>query len=142
MIKLTNYRGIVGDDIISKIYKKARKLYGKNILHINSTYLGGGVAEILNSLVPLMNEVGTDAGWRIIRGTSDLFTITKKFHNALQGNNINLTEIKKRLYLQANEDFSTYTHIDHDCVIIHDPQPLPLIQFYIKKTALDLEVSC
>jgi trehalose synthase len=130
---LNDYREITGDKIISDLYKKARPLYGKRIIHINSTFYGGGVAEILNSLVPLMNDVGLDAGWRIIRGSPDFFTITKKFHNALQGDTINLTEIKKKVYLQANEDFSTYTHLNHDCVIIHDPQPLPMIKYYKKR---------
>lgn len=133
MKKLSDYRKIVGDKVISDIYRKARRIYGKAVLNINSTYMGGGVAEILNSLAPLLNDVGVDAGWRIIRGTPDLFSITKKFHNALQGDTINLTEMKKRLYIQANEDFSQYTHINHDCVIIHDPQPLPLISFYKKR---------
>ena len=133
MKMLTDYRHIVGEKVITDIYRKTRKLYGKSILHINSTYMGGGVAEILNSLVPLMNDVGLNAGWRIIRGTTDLFTITKKFHNAIQGDPINLSEIKKELYVSANEDFSTYTHINHDLVVIHDPQPLPLIQFYNKR---------
>ena len=80
-----------------------------------------------------MNDVGIAAGWRMLRGTPDFFDITKKFHNALQGNSLNLTEMKKKLYVQANEDFSTYSHITHDCVIIHDPQPLPLIQCYPRK---------
>lgn len=130
--KLGNYRRIVGDEIISKIYQKARKFYGKHILHINSTYQGGGVAELLQTLVPLMNDVGIDAGWRILHGNPDFFSITKKFHNSLQGEPLNFTEIKKELYTQANESFSVYTHIDHDCVIVHDPQPLPLIQYYKK----------
>ncbi len=130
---LEDYRGIVSDEVISGIYKKARKLYGKHILHINSTFQGGGVAEILSRLVPLMNDVGIDAGWRILHGNPDFFTITKKFHNALQGGTINLSEIKKRLYTQVNENFAIYTHIAHDCVIVHDPQPLPLIKFYKKR---------
>jgi len=133
MKHLMDYREIVGDKVIHDIYQKAKGLCGKRIIHFNSTYMGGGVAEILNSLVPLMNDIGIDAGWRIIRGNPDLFNITKKFHNALQGDKIHLTQIKKDLYIQANEEFSVYTHIDHDCVIIHDPQPLPLISFY-KKT--------
>ena len=133
MKRLHDYRAIVGDKVIHEIYQKARKLYGKRIMNINSTYASGGVAEILNSLAPLMNDAGVDTDWRIIRGNPDLFTITKKFHNALQGDSINLTEIKKKLYIQANEDFSAYALLDHDCVIIHDPQPLPLIQFYKKK---------
>ncbi|MEA3432812.1 MAG: glycosyltransferase [candidate division WOR-3 bacterium] len=130
---LEDYRGIVGDEVISLIYRKARRLHRKHILHINSTYQGGGVAEMLASLVPLMNDVGIDTGWRILHGNPDFFAITKKFYNALQGEQINLSEMKKQLYIQSNEDFSTYTHVDHDCVIIHDPQPLPLIKLYRKR---------
>jgi len=133
MAKLIDYRGIVGDKVITGIFQKARGLYGKKIIHLNSTYMGGGVAEILNSLVPLMNDVGLDTGWRIIRGNPDLFTITKKFHNALQGDPINLSDMKKEIYIKASEDFSVFTHLDHDCVIIHDPQPLPLIRYYVKQ---------
>lgn len=133
MRSLDDYSEIVGDEVLSSIYRKARKLSGKHVLHINSTYQGGGVAEILGSVVVLMNDVGIDTGWRILHATPDFFTITKKFHNALQGGSINLTEIKKRLYIRANEDFSVFTHIDHDCVIIHDPQPLPLIKYFTKK---------
>jgi len=130
---LEDYRGIVGDEVISSIYRKARRLYGRHILHISSTYQGGGVAEILNSLVTLMNDVGIETGWRILHGNPDFFTITKKFHNALQGEPLRLTQIKKQLYLENNENFSRFTHIDHDCVIVHDPQPLPLIKFYPKR---------
>jgi len=133
MIKLIDYRGIVGDKVITEIFQQARALYGKRIVHLNSTYLGGGVAEILNSLVPLMNDVGLNTGWRIIRGNPDLFSITKKFHNALQGDSIRLTDMKKEIYIRASEEFSIYTHLNHDCVIIHDPQPLPMIRYYIKQ---------
>ncbi len=126
---IVHYRDIVGDPLIGEIFKKARSLYGKSIVHVNSTYMGGGVAEMLNSLVPLMNDIGIKAGWRILHGNPDFFTITKKFHNALQGDSVNLSQMKKDLYARANQDFSVYTHINHDCVIIHDPQPLPLIKF-------------
>ena len=132
MRTLDDYRGIVGDEVISGIYRKARGLYGKHFLQINSTYYGGGVAEILDSLVPLMNNVGIETDWRMLRGSPDLFTITKKFHNALQGDSIKLSERKRQLYIDVNEAFSTYCHIDESCIIIHDPQPLPLIQFYRK----------
>jgi trehalose synthase len=133
MRSLADYREIVGDEVIHDTWCKARTLYGKHVLHLNSTYQGGGVAEMLVSLIPLLNDTGLDAGWRILHGHPDFFTITKKFHNGLQGDTLNLTSIKKRLYVQANEEFSVYTHIDHDCVIIHDPQPLPLISFYKKR---------
>ena len=134
MIKsLDDYRQIAGDDAIAEIYAQARRLQGRRILHINSTHQGGGVAEILCSLVPLMNDVGIEADWRILHGTPDFFAITKKFHNALQGGSLNLTDIKKQIYIQTNEAFSAYCHIDADCVIVHDPQPLPLIRFYRKR---------
>jgi len=134
MLHIESYRRIVGDYPIAEIYKKARKLYGKNILDINSTYMGGGVAEILSSMVPLINNVGIDEDWRILHGNPDFFTITKKFHNALQGGKIHFTEMKKKLYLKTNEEFSAYTRLgQNQVVIIHDPQPLPLITFYKKR---------
>jgi len=130
MLTLEDYKSIVGDVVISTIHKKARKLYGKHVVHINSTYQGGGVAEILGSLVSVMNDVGVDAGWRILHGTPDFFSITKKFHNALQGESINFSKIKEKIFIQNNINFSIYTHLNHDCIVIHDPQPLPLVKFY------------
>ena len=133
MLRLGDYRSIVGDRVISDIYKRARKLAGKRVLNLNSTYMGGGVAEILNSLVPLMNNAGVDADWRILRGNSSFFTVTKKLHNALQGEAVELSDIEKKTYIQANENFSSYAQIDHDLIVLHDPQPLPLIEFYRKR---------
>jgi len=132
MLSLEDFRHIVPDKKLVEIYTRAKKLYGKNIVHLNATYQGGGVAEILYSLVLLMNDVGINAGWRILHGSQEFFEITKSFHNALQGAKLNLSERKKHVYLQVNENFSKFTHLDHDCVIIHDPQPLPLIRSYRK----------
>jgi len=129
MKSLDDYLPIVGETVVGQIYQKARRLINKHIVHINSTAYGGGVAEILNNLIILINDVGVDSGWRVLIGPSDFFTVTKKFHNGLQGNSINLSTNKKRLYLETNERFSRFTHLDHDCVIVHDPQPLPLIKF-------------
>ena len=133
MYRLEDYRNIVPDSVLYSIYKKARLLYGTRILHINSTYQGGGVAVLLDSLVPLLNEVGTETGWRILHGNPNFFTITKRFHNTLQGQHSQFTLNDKALYRKISEDFSVFTHINHDLVIIHDPQPLPLIQFYKKR---------
>jgi len=132
MLRLEDFRHIVPDETLAEIYAKARHLYGKHIVHLNATYQGGGVAEILYSLVLLMNDVGIDAGWRILHGSQEFFEITKSFHNALQGAKLNLTTRKKRTYLQINDNFSRFSHLDHDCVIIHDPQPLSIIQSYRK----------
>ena len=132
MLRLEDYRYLVPDTVLAEIYARARGLYGRNVVHVNSTYQGGGVAAILESLAPLMNDVGVNAGWRIIHGNPDFFGVTKKIHNALQGDTINLSGRKKQLYTEVNENFARFTHLDHDCVIVHDPQPLPLIQCYRK----------
>ncbi|MGB3863715.1 MAG: glycosyltransferase [Candidatus Aminicenantaceae bacterium] len=129
MKSLDDYLPIVGEKVLGQIYQKAHRLVNKHIVHINSTAYGGGVAEILNNLIVLFNDIGVDSGWRVLIGPSDFFSITKKFHNGLQGNSINLSNNKKRLYLEANDRFSRFTHLDHDCVIVHDPQPLPLLKF-------------
>ena len=130
---LLDYKRIVGKETIERIKAEAEKLQGKHVLSINSTYQGGGVAEILNSIIILFNQLNIDFGWRILHGTPDFFTITKKFHNALQGKKINLSTRKRDIYLETNKRFSTFTHIDHDLVIVHDPQPLPLICYSEKK---------
>lgn len=129
---LTDYRNVVGEEKISEIYRKASALSEKHVLNVNSTYYGGGVASILKSMVPLMNDAGISVGWRTVRGSRDFFQVTKKFHNALQGEEINFTEMKRNVYELTNEEFSRFSHIDHDLVVIHDPQPLPLIKFYEK----------
>lgn len=129
LTSIEDYIPIVGDKTISAIYKKARKLYHKHIINLNSTFQGGGVAEMLSRIVPMMNQVGVDTGWRILHANPAFYGVTKKFHNALQGEKINLSQMKKDLYLEVNQEFSVYTHIDHDCVILHDPQPLPLIKY-------------
>lgn len=133
MPNLKNYEKVAGKEVIESIRNKAERLANKHIVFINSTHHGGGVAELLNSTVILFNEIGIDLGWRILHGTPDFFTITKKFHNALQGANINLSKRKKEIYFETNKRFSSFTHLDHDLVIVHDPQPLPLISFYEKK---------
>lgn len=133
MKRIEDYREIVGDKVISEIFRESKGLYGKKILHVNSSYQGGGVAEILDHLVPLMSDLGIEVDWRILHGTHDFFNVTKKFHNALQGEDINFSQLKKSVYTRTNHRFSSYSRIDHDLVIIHDPQPLPLIRYYKKR---------
>jgi len=130
---IEDYRDIVGDKVISKIFQESRYLYGKKVLHVNSSYQGGGVAEILDHLVPLMSDLGIEVDWRILHGSHDFFNVTKKFHNALQGEDINFSQLKKSVYTRTNRRFSSYSHVDHDVVIIHDPQPLPLIRYFKKR---------
>lgn len=131
-LSLKDYAEVVGKNVIDNLIEKADRLSGQHVVCISSTYQGGGVAEILDSAVILLNEIGVEIGWRIFHGSPDFFTITKKFHNALQGEKINLSEQKKRIYYETNRRFSIFTHIEHDLVMVHDPQPLPLIDFYHK----------
>ncbi len=132
MLRLDHFRGLVDDTTLAEIHRRAKNLHRVHVVHLNATYQGGGVAEILYPLVMLMDDVGVDAGWRILHGSQEFFEITKSFHNALQGGELKLTDAKKKMYCQVNENFSRFTHLHHDCVIIHDPQPLSLIQFYRK----------
>jgi len=131
---LTDYSDIVDTETISRIRDKARGLRGSRVLHINSTRCGGGVAEILSSLVPLMNDLGISTGWEIIDGRPEFFKLTKAFHNGLQGSQLSFDKGMERLYLETNQAFSECCDVDADCVIVHDPQPLPLIEFCDKKT--------
>ncbi|MBE0477333.1 MAG: glycosyltransferase [Coriobacteriia bacterium] len=133
MLIVEDYLPIVGKEVIGSLHAKARKLYGKRVMHVNATYYGGGVAEMLQTFVPLMNNIGIDADWRIVPGPVDFFNITKQFHNGLHGQDFDLTEEMKKLYVMNNGDFATYAKLDDDIIIIHDPQPLPLIRFYAKR---------
>jgi trehalose synthase len=133
IIQIEDYRKFVGAETIERIREKAKPLQGLHVAHVNSTYYGGGVAELLSSLTLLMNSVGIKTGWRIVQGSPDFFSITKKMHNALQGGEINLTERKKQIYEGIIYENSIRKHLDHDVVIIHDPQPLPLINYYRKR---------
>jgi trehalose synthase len=130
---IEDYQPLVGDGTIDRIRRKAEVLHDLHVAHINSTYYGGGVAELLSSLTLLMNDVGIETGWRVIQGAPDFFSITKKMHNALQGGEINMTDLKQEIYESVIYENVIRNHIDHDFVIIHDPQPLLMIKHYKKK---------
>ena len=131
--QIEDYEPLVGAEVVRRIRDKAAKLKGLRIANFNSTYYGGGVAEIISSLTLLMNSLGLRAEWRVIQGSPDFFSITKKMHNALQGGEIDLSKIKKEIFEQVIYENSVRNFLDHDFVIVHDPQPLPLIEHYEKK---------
>ena len=120
---LADYGPIVGEEVIEALRREARDLAGARVLHINATAYGGGVAEILRSLVPLMRDVGIDAEWQTIVGEREFFLVTKAFHNALQGHSINLTDDMRDVFLRDNELNARLFEGDYDFVIVHDPQP-------------------
>jgi trehalose synthase len=131
--EIEDYEALVGAEVIQRIRDKAAKLKGLRVANFNSTYYGGGVAEIISSLTLLMNGLGLRTEWRVIQGTPDFFSITKKMHNALQGGEIDLSRIKKEIFEQVIYENSVRNFLDHDFIIVHDPQPLPLIEHYEKK---------
>lgn len=132
-LQLEDYEQLVGPRTIERIQKKAQPLRQLHVIHLNSTYYGGGVAELLTPLTLLMNNLGIKTDWRIIHGPPDFFSITKKMHNALQGGKINLSDRKIKIYEAVIHDNAVRNHLeDHNMVIIHDPQPLPMIDHYKK----------
>ncbi len=130
---LKDYTEIVGERKINEIQTLAEKLSDKSVVHVNSTSFGGGVSEILRRLVPLMKDVGINAEWKVIKGDKEFFDVTKSFHNALQGKEAELTENTKNIYIRYNELNANLLKLDHDYVVIHDPQPLAIISYHHKR---------
>jgi len=130
--QIDDYEPLVGPETVERIREKARPFKGLRVVNFNSTFHGGGVAETLSSLTLLMNSLGLRTEWRVIQGTPDFFSITKRFHNALQGGEIDLSAMKREIFEQVIYENSVRTFLDHDFVVVHDPQPLPLIEHYDK----------
>jgi trehalose synthase len=126
---LEKYAQFVGEDEIDAIVKLAQRLEDLSILHVNSTAAGGGVAEILNRLIPLMRELGLRADWKVIRGDQEFFTVTKTFHNALQGTISAVPEHYYSIYEKWQEINANELDLDYDVVFIHDPQPAGLVKY-------------
>ena len=133
LVQIEDYEQFVGAESVERVREKAKALKDLHVAHVNSTYYGGGVAELLSSLTLLMSSVGIKTEWRVIQGAPDFFSVTKKMHNALQGGQINLSELKREIYEGVVWENAVRNHLDHDRVIIHDPQPLPMIGHYEKK---------
>lgn len=131
---IEDYAPLIGAEAVDRILGKARQLGNLHVVNVNSAYYGGGVADILSSLTLLMNAAGIQTGWRVLQGRPDFFSVTKKMHNALQGAEINLSDLKKTIYEEVVFENAARMHLDHDVVIVHDPQPLPLIEHFRKKS--------
>ncbi|MFY9681224.1 MAG: glycosyltransferase [Candidatus Sulfotelmatobacter sp.] len=125
---MDDYKGIVGAADIEELRFLARELKGKTVKMVNSTAVGGGVAEMLNQLVPLLNELEVNTHWEVITGGNDFFEVTKAFHNALQGSDYKLTQNARDIFLMYNEQNRQRMQFSEDVVVIHDPQPAGLIR--------------
>ncbi len=127
LVNIEDYAPLVGGDTVERIVRKAQRLSGMHVLHVSFTFYGGGVGEMLSSATLLARSLGIRADWRPIQGSPDFFSVTKKIHNALQGADINLTDLKKEIYKTVNLQNAMRMDLDADFVVIHDPQPLPLV---------------
>ncbi len=125
--KLDDYVPVVGQANVDELRFLAQRLRGKRVKMVNSTAVGGGVAEILNRLVPLMDELEVPTKWDVITGGNDFFEVTKGFHNALHGGAYNLTKEAREIFLLYNEQNRKRMEFNEDLVVIHDPQPANLI---------------
>lgn len=128
MAKIEEYIPLVGQAIIDDLKLLAEKLKGKVIQNINSTAVGGGVAEILSRIVPLLKELGVDARWDLIKGGEQFFEVTKKFHNALHGRPAQIEEKDFEIFMETSQMNIEEVNIYGDIVFIHDPQPIALIK--------------
>lgn len=132
-LHLDDYRSVVPGGTIDLLYRLAERVHGRSLLHVNSTRVGGGVAEMLTRYVPLFNDLGLPVRWEVITGNDGFFRVTKSFHNALQGAEQAFSEQMLAAYLDINRANAAQLDLDADVVLIHDPQPAALIEFARKR---------
>ena len=128
--RVDDYRPIVGNEVIEQLRDRVKALQGARVLHINATAFGGGVAEILSALVPLMCDIGLDAEWQVIQGSDEFFAVTKASHNGLQGMDVPFTKAMKDTWKLYNERNAQKIEGEYDFIVVHDPQPAGLLHFH------------
>ena len=128
MPSLAAYEPIVGASTVEELRLLATRLSGKRVVMVSSTRVGGGVAEILHHMIPLLQELGLAVRWEVIEGSEAFYRVTKKFHNALHGRPEALTQDMFDLFLDVGRSNAQRLSLDDDIVFIHDPQPIPLVE--------------
>jgi trehalose synthase len=128
MAKIEDYIPVVGASIIDDLRLIAQRLKDKTVQHVNSTAVGGGVAEILSRLVPMLNELGVRTSWDVIKGGEQFFDVTKKFHNALHGRKEEITQQDFDVFMETSQKNIDEMNMHGDIIFIHDPQPAALIK--------------
>jgi trehalose synthase len=125
--KLADYEAIIGKSQLDELRFLASALRQKTVKMVNSTALGGGVAEMLNRLVPLLGELEVKTGWEVITGGNDFFEVTKAFHNALHGGEYTLTQQARDVFMLHTEQNRQRMSFEEDFIVVHDPQPAGLV---------------
>lgn len=128
--QINDYVPLIGQEKIAHLKELVKPIQGLRILHVNATAYGGGVAELLNSTVPLLNSLGLCADWGLLCKEEPFFEVTKNLHNALQGKDYCLTPEAQAIYLRRNTHCAKMLHNDYDIIMIHDPQPAALRHFH------------
>src|SRR6266496_1735187 len=128
-VNLDNYQSWAGEALTEEIRQLSKDLHGLRVCNVNATAAGGGVAELLSRIIPVHLALEIQAEWRLIYGDKDFFTITKSFHNALQGGILHLTEATEQAYLERNRQSAEMLPDDYDVFIVHDPQPVAIRHF-------------
>ena len=126
--RLVDYAEAAGEEAVERLRSAAEPLRGARLLQVNSTAFGGGVAEMLHTHVPLLNDLGIETTWVVLEGTDDFYAVTKAVHNALQGAEHRLTEEMREVYWERIRGNVAEMPRDFDFVLIHDPQPAALLQ--------------
>jgi trehalose synthase len=132
---LEAYRSLVSDSLLEALVEQAEPLRGARILHVSATPYGGGVSELLRSVVPLQRGLGLDADWQVIAGDSSFFEVTKTIHNGLQGATEHIGDYERMVYAKTSEQNAERMGADYDFVFVHDPQPAALLQMHGKGKA-------
>ena len=132
--RFDDYVSTIGEEAAEEIRYLAGKLKGARVLHVNATAVGGGVAELLVSLVPLMNDLGLATEWKVMKGSRRFFDVTKALHNTLQGMDISVTPAMWRLWRYYNKRNAELMKGDYDFAVVHDPQPAGLLAYTKKRT--------
>ncbi|MBS1152319.1 MAG: Trehalose synthase [Myxococcaceae bacterium] len=130
-----SYRGVAPDQLLEQLREVSRKLQGARVLHLNATPYGGGVSELLRSIVPLLNDLGLKAEWRIVTGNQSFFEVTKAIHNGLQGGLLDVSPAQQTAYLETSRVNARAFSGEYDFVFIHDPQPAGILAFRDKEAA-------
>jgi trehalose synthase len=126
---LEEYRGLAASETLERIRDAATRLKGLRVLHVNATAVGGGVAELLLSVVPLMRDAGLHVDWEVLEAERSFFEVTKRYHNALQGQRTGWSPEAFSAYWDANAENARRLADrcrDYDVIVVHDPQPLVL----------------
>jgi len=132
-LSIDQYADAAGAEVVEQLRRMARPLKGSSVVHVNSTRVGGGVAEILSWLTPLMNDLGIVTRWEVVQGDPEFFKVTKAFHNGLQGDPVRVSDALLDHYRAVNASNAGTLHDalqDADFVLVHDPQPAALIDHF------------